>query len=459
MAVALSTVPHALQKRRLFSISDSKHSQCQRLSVVRTATAAYSGRMDLRSDILQVGTSNWSFEERMQEALSVLELMEAQGMEPEPSLFCILLKSCADAENLEFGKTIHSKIVGTQVENDVFVLNNLINLYAKCRCLKTARQLFDKMPFRNAVSWTSIISMYCQSGFPEEALKMFSLMISDGNIKPNAFTYTIALNSCAKARNLEMGIEIHEDILRGRCEIDEFIVTALIDMYSKCGRIEDARKVFDKIAEPTVAACTAMIEGYNMNNHAKAAMGLTRRVLHSGLDLKAAQELGLSSIIRTCVLEMALRQGQEIHAHMIKFGHKPSTQTISDLAVLYERCDKMVFARRLFNELLVKSVEMWGRMISGYVRNGLNQEALELYVDMVSEDVELNPIFLSWALKASVGTLGLKEGKGIHGRAIKAGCGLSEDSVMESLVKLYSDCGCVNEVEKVVRYHRNQRRT
>ncbi|XP_042479798.1 pentatricopeptide repeat-containing protein At1g11290, chloroplastic-like [Macadamia integrifolia] len=456
MAAALSTAPHALQKRRSPSISHSKHIQCQHLSLARTATAAYSRRTDRRPETQHFGTSNWSFEERMQEALNVLELMEAQGMEPEASLFCILLKSCADAENFEFGKTIHNKIVGTQLENDVFVVNNLINLYSKCRSLKTARRLFDKMPIRNAVSWTSIISMYSQSGFPEEALKMYSLMISDGNIKPNAFTYTVALSSCAKTGNLGMGIGIHEDIMRGGCESDEFIVTALIDMYSKCGRIKYARRVFDKIAEPTVAACTAMIEGYNMNNHAKDAMGLTRKILNSGFDLSVVQELGLTSIIRACVLEMALRQGQEVHAHMIKFGHKPGTQIISDLVVMYEKCDKMVFARPLFNELQVKSLELWGRMISGYVRNGLNQEALELYVDMVTEDVELNPFFLSWALKASVGTMGLKEGKGIHGRVIKAGCGLSEDSVMASLVKLYSDCGCVDEVEKMVRCHRDQ---
>ncbi|XP_042489371.1 pentatricopeptide repeat-containing protein At4g21065-like [Macadamia integrifolia] len=167
----------------------------------------------------------------MQEALNVMELMEAQGMEPEASLFCILLKSCADAENFEFGKTIHSKIVGTQLENDVFVVNNLINLYSNCKSLKTARRLFDKIPIRNAVSWTSIISMCSQSGFPEEALKMYSLMISDGNIKPNAFTYTIALNSCAKTGNLEMVIGIHEDIMRGRCESERISEMVRIRVY------------------------------------------------------------------------------------------------------------------------------------------------------------------------------------------------------------------------------------
>ncbi|XP_010276475.1 PREDICTED: putative pentatricopeptide repeat-containing protein At3g13770, mitochondrial [Nelumbo nucifera] len=441
MAAVLAPTPHALHNRRAFSLPLSKCCHRQRLSVARTASAPLHRRTDRRSEYTPpVATNEWSFEQRIQEALNVLELMEAQGIEPEPSLFCILLKSCADAENLEFGKTIHSKIVGTELENDVFVVNNLINLYAKCRCYRTARKLFEKMPVKNAVSWTSIISMYSQSGFHEEALRLYNMMTSDGNVKPTVFTYTIALNSCAKLGYLAMGTEIHKDIKMDRCESDDFIVTALIDMYAKCGSIDEARQVFDKIDEPTVAACTAMIEGYNTNNQADNAMRFIRRILQSGLDLKVAKELGFTCMIRSCTMEATLRQGQEIHAHMIKFEYKPGLLTVNELILLYEKCNKMVLARRLFDELLVKNVKLWGRMISGYVRNGLNQEALELYLDMVAGDVEQNSFVLSCALDACTSIMGLEEGKQIHGRAIKTGYDLCDDSLDAKLVKLYTEC-------------------
>ncbi|OUZ99538.1 Pentatricopeptide repeat [Macleaya cordata] len=457
MAAFLSPTPQILQRPQTLSTLLSKPSQRQCLILPRASATPIHRKFNQFPDSPHLSTNDWSFEQRIQEALDVLDLMEAQGLEPEPSLFCTLLKSCADAENLEFGKTIHSKIVGTQLENDVFVANNLINLYSKCGCFETARELFDKMPVRNTVSWTSIISMYSQYGFHEEALRLYSLMKWDRKVRPNLFTYTIALSSCAKTGNLKMGIEIHEDLVKDGCETDDFIVTALIDFYSKCGKIDNARLVFDMIEDPTFANCTAMIDGYNMNNRSKDAINLIRRILRSGLDLKEVKDLGFTCMIRSCTMEKLLRQGQEIHANMIKFGYKPGAQTIIALIILYEKCEKMVIARRLFDELLVKNVALWGRMISGYVRNGLNQEALELYFEMVCEDVEPNPFTLSSAVNACVGILGLKEAKEIHCRAIKAGYGLSEDVIVVSLVKLYREFGLLEDVQKVVKCHRNQR--
>lgn len=401
-------------------------------------------------------SNDWSFEERIEEALGILDLMESQGIEPEPNLFCTLLKSCAEAENIELGKTIHSKIVGTQLENNAYVVNNLINLYSKCGCLETARELFDNMSARNTVSWTSIISMYSQYGFHEEALRLYNSMKFDPRIRPNLFTYTIALSSCAKIQNLKMGIQIHEDLVKDGCENDDFIVTTLIDFYSKCGKTDNARRVFDRIQVPTIPNCTGMIDGYTVNNRSKDAINLIRRILRSGFDLKMVKDLGFTCLLRPCTNEKLLKQGQEIHVNMIKFGYKPGAQTIISLVNLYEKCDKMVTARRLFDELIEKHVGLWARMIAGHVRNGLNHEAMELYFEMICEDVEPNPFALSSAISACIATSGLKDGKEIHGRAIKSGCRLSEDVIVVSLVKFYSEFELLEDVQKVVRCHREQ---
>ncbi|XP_058075561.1 pentatricopeptide repeat-containing protein At3g12770-like [Magnolia sinica] len=442
-ASLLHPTPHFLPKPPSFSTlpspRPSSSSKC--IPIARSATRT--------ARTLHVSSTDWPFEQRMQEALHVLDLMETQGMSPDPSLFCILLRSCADVEDIEVGKMIHQRILESKLQNDVFVANNLIKMYAKCGCLETARQLFDEMPQRNIVSWTSIISVYSQSGFPDEALRLYGMMKSAGEIKPNAFTYTIALNSCAKTGNLKMGVEIHEDILRDGCESDGFVSTALIDMYAKCGRIDDAHDVFYKMSEPSVASFTAMIEGYNANNRSKEAMDLIRKILQLDMGMEIAKELGFSSMIRSCILEMALKQGQEIHAHMIKSGYKPGARTISALIVLYEKCDRMAIARHLFDGLLGKDVSLWGRMILGYVRNWLHQEALELYCEMVTVDVEPSPFVLSQVLKACMAILGLEEGKVIHGRMIKAGYGLSDSSMIASLMKLYSRCGELEEANRM----------
>lgn len=289
-------------------------------------------------------------------------------------------------------------------------------------------------------------------GYPHEALRLYNSMKSVGKIRPNAYTYAIVLNSCAKTGNLKMGVEVHEDVVRDGCELDGFVVTALIDMYAKCLRIEDARKVFDGgMSEPTVEACTAMIEGYNVSNRGGEALGLVRRILQSSEGVKFAKEMGFACMLRSCVIEAALKQGQEIHAHLIKFGYRVGARTITALVLLYEKCDRMAAAGRLFDELLVKDVGLWGQMISGYVRNEMNQEALKLYCEMVSADVELDPLVISSVLNACIGVLGVLEGKQIHSQAIKAGYWLYKSSVIANLAKLYSRCGEVKEANKLMK--------
>ncbi|RWR73709.1 Pentatricopeptide repeat [Cinnamomum micranthum f. kanehirae] len=433
---------HPLQKPPTFTSSNPIFSH--RLSTVRSFHPS--------SRAVHVSSSNdWTFEQRMEEAFNVLNLMEIQNMSPDPSLFCLLLQSCADAANLQTLKTLHQKIIDSNLQHDPFVANNLITAYSKCGSLESARRVFDEMPQRNIVSWTTVISMYSQMGSPHEALRLYNSMRSAGKIKPNAFTYTIVLNSCAKMGDLKMGVEVHEDVVRDGCESDGFVVTALIDMYAKCGRFEDARKVFDGMAEPTVEAYTAMMEGYNASGRGEEALGLVRKILQSSEGVKFVKEMGFACMIRSCVMEGALRQGQEIHAHLIKFRHRVGARTIAALVVLYEKCDKMAAARLLFDELLVKEVGLWGRLISGYVRNGLNQEALELYCEMVSADIELNPLVISSVLNACIGVLGLAEGKQIHSQSIKSGYWLYKSLVIDGLAKLYSRCGQVKEANKLMK--------
>ncbi|KAH7665856.1 TPR-like protein [Dioscorea alata] len=403
----------------------------------------------LRSSPLP-SSSALPFDQRMHESLTILDLMRSQSITPDPSLLCTLLKSCADAQSLHFGKLVHEKAILFGLHTDTFVTNSLIHLYSKCGRIRAAQQLFDEMPLRNVVSWTTLISMYSNSGFHHKALDLFRSMREKDGIAPNAFTYTVALNCCASTGDLDMGIRIHEDVVKDGCDGDEFVVVALIDMYAKCGSVGLARKMFDKITEPSVEACTAMIEGYCANDHAKDAMDLIRQTLRRHKVSKVAEQIGFATMVRPCVVNMALRQGQEIHAHIIKFGHKPGMKTLTLLVELYAKCGKMTNAYDIFNELVVKDVALWGKMISGLVHNELYEEALKVYAEMACSGCGVNASLVSFALRACIGLLSLEEGKQIHGRVIKDPS-LLRNSVIHDLLKLYECCGKLEEVHKLMK--------
>lgn len=398
--------------------------------------------------------ADWPLEQRLEESLAVLELMDAQSITPDPALLSALLNACADARNLRLGRLVHDRAARAGLQAHPAVANGLLRLYSRCGLLGAARRLFDEMPERNVATWTTAIAMYLHAGFPHDALQLFRTMTAaaaNTGVRPNAFTYTITLKSCASIGDLELGIKIHEEIKRDGCEMDGFVIVALIDMYAKCGRVGDAREVFDKARTKTVEACTAMIEGYSRNGKGGEAMDVIRRTLQNGRDGEVARRLGFATMIRPCVTEMALRQGQEIHAHIIKLGHQPGSKTLGALVELYEKCDKMNIAYRVFDSLGVKDLGLWRRMMAGFVRNGLCEEALKLYLMMACLDIGMDTFVVLEAIMACVGVLGLEEGKQMHGRVIKLGRSL-EGSVIGGLAELYSECGEQDEAYKLLNH-------
>ncbi|WOK92504.1 pentatricopeptide repeat-containing protein [Canna indica] len=394
--------------------------------------------------------ADWPLEQRIRESLAILDLMEAQAITPDPELLAAILKSCADARALRLGRVVQDKAARASLQTHPLVVNSLILLYGKCGQLGIARSLFDEMTDRDVVSWTTIISVYHHAGFPHDALDLYRSMIADGEVRPNAFTYTVALNCCASVQDFELGARIHEDLVKDGCDIDEFIFVALIDMYAKCERVDDTRKVFDRLSNPSVQACTAMIEGYNGNGEAKKAMDVMRRMFQTGVSSKAATKLGFASMIRSCTMELALRQGQEIHGQIIKFGHEPGLKALIALIELYEKSDKMFAAKYIFDSFAFKNLDLWVTMVSGFARNKLYIDVLKLYVEMVSLDIRLNPLVVSLAIKACIEMSCLEEGKQIHATVAKASH-LLDETVISSLVDLYKSCGEYQEAQQLTK--------
>ncbi|KAL4197904.1 hypothetical protein AMTRI_Chr04g253440 [Amborella trichopoda] len=205
------------------------------------------------------------------EAFRFYQKMRQKGEAIDNFTMSFLLKICAQDSVLELGKQVHCTSIKHGLDSHVFVLNTLIHMYAMCRDIQSANQLFKDMPIQDLVSWNTIIDGYVQCGQSKEALRMFIRMQGIG-VEPDEATIVTILLACANIGALEFGRWVHYYSQETGLDGVVSVCNSLIDMYGKCGGIEHARKIFDNMPCRNIVTWNAMIMGLAMHGHALDAL-------------------------------------------------------------------------------------------------------------------------------------------------------------------------------------------
>ena len=174
---------------------------------------------------------------------------------------------------MEEGKKIHEHVIGAGLETNVFVGAALIDMYAKCGCVVSAQQVFDKMVERDVVCWNSMLAAYSQNGQPDDCLALCREMAYAG-VNPTEGTLVISISASADSVLLPQGKELHGYSWRHGFGLNDRVKTALVDMYAKSGSVNVARSLFGLLKEKRVVSWNAMIAGYAMHGHANQALDL-----------------------------------------------------------------------------------------------------------------------------------------------------------------------------------------
>lgn len=151
----------------------------------------------------------------------------------------------------------------------------MIGGYAKCGELAKAKELFDMMPLRNVITWTSMISGYSQNGKYEEAIKVFVRMWEEGEVMPNEVTLASVLPACANLGAMGLGERIDVYARENGLIGNVFVSNALVEMYAKCGSIERARRVFDELGDRrNLCSWNSMIMGMAVHGRWRGSLEL-----------------------------------------------------------------------------------------------------------------------------------------------------------------------------------------
>ncbi|KAG6593451.1 Pentatricopeptide repeat-containing protein, partial [Cucurbita argyrosperma subsp. sororia] len=206
-------------------------------------------------------------------AISLYYQMQDYGFVPDKFTFPFVLKACSALSAMEEGKKIHEHVIGAGLETDVFVGAALIDMYAKCGCVVSAQQVFDKMVERDVVCWNSMLAAYSQNGQPDDCLALCREMAYAG-VNPTVATLVISISASADSVLLPQGKELHGYSWRHGFVLNDKVKTALVDMYAKSGSVHVARSLFELLKEKKVVSWNAMIAGYAMHGHANQALDL-----------------------------------------------------------------------------------------------------------------------------------------------------------------------------------------
>eukprot|EP01018_Ginkgo_biloba_P023512 Gb_17382 [translate_table: standard] len=378
------------------------------------------------------------------EALALYYQMQREGIKPDNYTFSCTLKACATLSALQEGKEIHNDIILSGFDSDDFVGNALVAMYAKCGSIEMARQVFDKMSQRNVVSWNAMIGGYTQNGHGEESLNVFRQMQIAG-VKPNLVTIVNVLPACAYLLALELGREIHNYVIKSEPELDVMVWNALVDMYAKCGRIDIARCVFDKMPQRTVVSWTTMIAGCAQNGHSKEALKLFQEMRLTGMEPNVVT---LVSILPACADLAALKQGKEIHNYLIKIELESDVLVRNALVDMYVKCRSISIARQLFDKMFQRDVVSWTEMIAGYVQNDNGNEAFLLFREMQSVGMKPDLFTIVSVLQACGHLTTLQQVREIHGYILRGGFEL-DVLVSNALIATYAKCYSVEIARQV----------
>ncbi|XP_048319458.2 putative pentatricopeptide repeat-containing protein At5g47460 [Ziziphus jujuba] len=304
-----------------------------------------------------------------------------------------------------YGQQLHSYILRSGFSSNVFVSTALIGFYIRIDLLTDAQKVFVDIPHPSVVSWNSLISGCVHCGKFRKALSFF-YELDRSNISADSYSLTAALTACGHLSFLQLGKSIHSKVVKLGVESTIVPSNCLIGMYGKCGSVEEAVLVFNKMVHKDTISWNSVIAANTRNGSLIQAVGFLQQM------------------------------------------PSPNTLSYNELIFGFAQFGDIEDAIKMLSTMPNPNSSSWNSIITGYVNRNRAQEALDLFYKMHSKNIEMDQFTFSSILSGVAGLSALTWGMLIHCCTIK--CGLETSAVVGSaLIDMYSKCGQVKNSESI----------
>eukprot|EP00261_Vitis_vinifera_P040297 XP_019081540.1 PREDICTED: pentatricopeptide repeat-containing protein At3g49170, chloroplastic-like [Vitis vinifera] len=424
-----------LVHRKLMQSGLELYSKCGDTETARLIFEGMGNKRDLVSWSAMVSCfANNSME--LQAIWTFLDMLEL-GFYPNEYCFAAVIRACSNANHAWVGEIIYGFVVKTgYLEADVCVGCELIDMFVKgSGDLGSAYKVFDKMPERNLVTWTLMITRFAQLGCARDAIDLFLDMELSGYV-PDRFTYSSVLSACTELGLLALGKQLHSRVIRLGLALDVCVGCSLVDMYAKCaadGSVDDSRKVFERMPEHNVMSWTAIITAYVQSGECdKEAIELFCKMISGHI---WPNHFSFSSVLKACGNLSDPYTGEQVYSYAVKLGIASVNCVGNSLISMYARSGRMEDARKAFDILFEKNLVSYNAIVDGYAKNLKSEEAFLLFNEIADTGIGISAFTFASLLSGAASNRKVDKVK-LHALEAKDASKLSEEvekSCMEEL--------------------------
>ncbi|EPS60295.1 hypothetical protein M569_14504, partial [Genlisea aurea] len=328
-----------------------------------------------------------------EEAIELFLDMVIAGFQPDQYTFSSCLSACAELGSAAVGRQLHSWAIKNGSISDVCVGCSLVDMYVKS-CLNgsvaESRKVFDAMLEHNVMSWTAIITGCAQNGgLPDEALRLYCRMMTEGTVKPNHFTFSAVLKACGDLFNPRLGEAIYGQSVKLGFATVNCVGNSLISMYTRNDRMDEARRAFEFLVHKNLVSYNALIDGYSKSTDSHEAFDLLNRVETSEFGIDA---FTFASLLSGAASIGAVGKGEQLHGRLLKSGFESDLCVSNALISMYTRCGDLRSGFKIFDGIENRNIVSWTSIITGCAKHGFAETALELFHRMTETGIRPNDV-------------------------------------------------------------------
>ncbi|KAL3825823.1 hypothetical protein ACJIZ3_021852 [Penstemon smallii] len=323
-----------------------------------------------------------------------------------------LLVACARSFSITEGRMIHAYAHKVGYTSNLSVSNALIGFHSKCGCLKDVETLFgrmrardvftwteminaymgfglvdmalatfERMPEKNCISYNTLLSGYCQNGEGSKALKLFCKMLEEG-MELTDFTLTSVINACGLIMDLKISQQIHAFVLKFGYGSNDCIETALLEMCTRSGRMNDAEKILHRLPQDKSSSfmLTSMICGYARKSELDKAISLISRWQY--VKPNSIDEVASASILGVCGDLGFQNLGEQFHCQALKYGFLSEIGVGNATLSMYSKCGEIEQAIKVFDSMSEYDIVSWNCLLAAHILHRQGDNALNVWKNM-----------------------------------------------------------------------------